>query len=647
MKRQYVYVLAVIVILGGISFFLLGEATVVSADTVVNGNYNVDKKVVMKNGASLTVNGDLSVSEKITCENGPIELIVQGDAVINGSLECSRSDDLGEGTFPSGITLVVKGALTFGPDARVISNGTVQIVREESRRIGNKEELEELFRDAGEDVGPGPRLGPFVSGGSAEAMKDVGAACSPIASSERGECRSAFRFIPVANAQEPRDDEANAVPSVVIGGKWYIGNGGALPGGVSVPKPPKKVQHILLNFDFGDNDAVELRNFYLAGPRGRDGTDDVSKGCNARGSRGEDAFRMRVRAANIVLNNFTLELGDGGKGGNAETTKDCDHGRATGGDGGEAGNFKMTALGQIQIQSFTIIPGRGGNGGNAIAYGKDGKPGCKGNNNGGDATATGGKGGANKKELAAVGAVAGAGNITVNEVVGGFGGQAESYPGKGGAGEGCGCKGGNGGKGTATGGDGGSASAKIPGVSVDAKGGSGGDVSVEGGAGGPGGSCGSDKKGGDGGKGGDAKGKEGQAGKGTTSDGEQGVIENEAGGNGGNGGDGCGPGAGGAGGAGDPQGENGKPGKNLCVDKKTRSQTAPQDERKIKAINYQGKHLPVDQLIVENEVGCGADHWHALEGVVRATDGTLVSDPGPQCGYGKVKEHPVIEVPVI
>ena len=65
----------------------------------------------------------------------------------------------------------------------------------------------------------------------------------------------------------------------------------------------------------------------------------------------------------------------------------------------------------------------------------------------------------------------------------------------------------------------------------------------------------------------------------------------------------------------------------------------------IDAIEYNGKYLPTSQLIVEDEIGCGAEHWHAAQGVVTATDGTNVSDPGPQCGYGKVKDRPVIQVP--
>lgn len=65
----------------------------------------------------------------------------------------------------------------------------------------------------------------------------------------------------------------------------------------------------------------------------------------------------------------------------------------------------------------------------------------------------------------------------------------------------------------------------------------------------------------------------------------------------------------------------------------------------IKAISYRSKFLPVDQLIIEGEPGCGADHWHAAQGIVTATDGTKVSDPGPQCGYGKVSDLPAKDVP--
>lgn len=76
----------------------------------------------------------------------------------------------------------------------------------------------------------------------------------------------------------------------------------------------------------------------------------------------------------------------------------------------------------------------------------------------------------------------------------------------------------------------------------------------------------------------------------------------------------------------------------------TGATTAPPSARpKIRIIQYAGKYLPVDQLIVESEGDCG-DHYHAASGVVTATDGAQLPDPGPPCGYGAVATTPVLEI---
>jgi hypothetical protein len=69
-----------------------------------------------------------------------------------------------------------------------------------------------------------------------------------------------------------------------------------------------------------------------------------------------------------------------------------------------------------------------------------------------------------------------------------------------------------------------------------------------------------------------------------------------------------------------------------------------QQPKPIQVVSYSGKYLPVDQLIVESEQGCdgGQAHWHAHDGVVVATDGSQVFDPGPQCGFGKVSDVPAM-----
>lgn len=64
----------------------------------------------------------------------------------------------------------------------------------------------------------------------------------------------------------------------------------------------------------------------------------------------------------------------------------------------------------------------------------------------------------------------------------------------------------------------------------------------------------------------------------------------------------------------------------------------------IQVISYGGKQLPVAQLQIENETGCGERHYHAANGSVTTTDGTKLRDPGPPCGYGKVSQRPTVSI---
>ncbi|MEK7630829.1 MAG: hypothetical protein AAB417_02285 [Patescibacteria group bacterium] len=629
----------------------------IATDTKFTGNQVIatDHKMVLQKGASVAVEGDLKIDGVLSCDDGPIMISVTGALEVNQRIECMRPDNSTDG---SGVLLVVAGPVTFSKDAEVISNGSVQIVSSVSAAKKTQGEIDALFIEAGTNTGAGTRVGPFIEG----ATQKISLNGQPIDFSSLGLIRE-------AHAQGARDKDGNLLPQVLLSGRWTVGNGGASPSGVSVPTPPKDIKKILLNFDFGDKGNVAIKDFHLLGPDGRDGDDDIGKSCSARGSKGEDAFRMRVNAANITIDNFRLELGDGGKGGDAETTADCDPGQATGGAGGAAGNFKMTAGDKIVINSFHIVPGVGGQGGFATAIGKPGTDACPGSK-GGDAIATGGDGGKNKKELAALGAVEGLASVVVEKVEGGEGGLAVAKPGKGGNGSGCKCHGGKGGSANATGGKGGDASLKVTGAAGEAVGGDGGDANARAAEGGVGGSCPLKPKGGSGGNGGNAVAKIGKAGKGTTGDGADGIVQDETGGNGGKGGDGCGPGGGGKGGLGKPNGADGKPGALKCPEDKksppppmtdprisppppagdttggTGTDIIEVQKKKIKVIQYNGKYLPVDQLKIESEVGCGADHWHALEGLVVATDGTRVQDPGPQCGYGKTSEKPTMNIEI-
>ncbi len=660
-KKQAMVVggLAFLVVIGVAIFLFRGRPqplTVVTQDTRVRGDLVVDKEVTLTRGAELTVDGDLALRGSVRCDKGPLRLHVIGDAVINGSVECTGAT----AQENDGIALVVEGTVTFTDTARIVSSGSVQIVRNTSDLAQTPEEMEALFDDTARATGDGVRVGPFVNDETVGAAADA----VPITVSPRTHASTNDGFAVVARAH------AASSPTTVVGGTWVIGQGGAAPANIFVPTPARGIQHILLNFRFGTGDTVILRNFHLQGPNGRSGESDRQIRCDAVGGRGEDAFRLRVSGGTIVAENATLVLGNGGRGGIAETKDDCAKGTALGGVGGAAGNLKMIGSLGIDVGSLTIVPGVGGQGGDAIARGRLGTAACPGND-GGNATAVGGAGGANAARLSFAGAVSGKTNVTVQQVIGGNGGLATALPGNGGAGQSCGCPGGNGGNATATGGNGGNATVALPqGVGI-AIGGNGGDSDATGGTGGAGGSCGPDAAGGAGGSGGFATGAGGGAGHGITKDGEKAQARTEVGGNGGNGGSGCGPGAGGVGGSGKPKGTDGVPGGRTCVAAQPVTTTpAPRPElvkpipipsprptppasepvtpkpeiakQRIEVVPYNGKYLPVSQLIIESEQGCdgGQPHWLAAAEGVTATDGTFVPDPGPECGYGRKDRVP-------
>ncbi len=685
MKTALIVVTVAVIAIAGFAIYqakIKVNVSVIDQDRLIQGDYVVgpQDKIVVKNGSTVTIEGKLTVSGTLTCEGGALNIVAKSGAVINGTLECNRAEDASSADGASGISIVAENGIVFGKDALIVSNSHVQVVDDAEKLATTQDGLNKIFSEAGENTGSGPRIGPLAPAeGSAPSsfipkQKPLSEqrASGFIASVATGIVTNAF----AQAAGAPCVDQAgNPVPNCVqVSGRWVMGDGEAPPVGVSVPTPPKGVHKIILNFNFGPGKEVHLVDFNLSGPDGRAGSDDSGKGCDARGTDGEDAFRLRVAASNITINNFDLWLGNGGNGGNAETTKDCDPGKATGGKGGQAGNFKMSASGSFEIEgAFSIHPGTSGDGGTATAHGKNGENGCPGKK-GGDATARSGDGGANKKDLSVAGSVAGTSSITVDEVEGGKGGIATADPGTGGSGIGCGCNGGAGGNGTAVGGKGGDASVKVLGGAGSATGGNGGDVDAHGATAGNGGSCGPEGPGGNGGKGGDAISNKGLGGSGTSAAGSDGTVIDETGGNGGNGGDGCNEGRGGKGGKGNPPGKDGSPGNNTCkkivpppatslppppptstgggASSGGGTQTEPPppstgtSAHTIQAINYGGKFLPRDQLIIEDEIGCGVDHWHAAQGVVIATDGTPVQDPGPQCGYGKVSDMPLVTVQV-
>ena len=607
-------------------YFVAGRetATVFDVDTTIEGDYVIaeDEAVRFEGGATLTVNGNLDVSG-----------VVEGDE--------------------DGIAIVVKGGVAFADSARVSSEGSIQVAESAEQLATTQEKLDELFESVVSGECEGVCVGPLLpeegdaSGNAlpARTFSDSGTEALPTA-------ESSLRTFGIPAAQASSHTIGATGDTARVSGTWDV-------------QKPKQPRRSLILFWFPNTPNLVLENLTMTVPPGDPGTDDIG-GCDAKGGAGHKAGRLLFWAQrNVRVNNVTLTLGEGGVGGSAETDVDCyPKGRAEGGPGGESGNLRILAGGSIAVEGvFRLNPGNGGAGGDATAYAGDGPgPGEP----GGDAEAVGGAGAKNVKELKAIGAVSGVGNVEIGSVIGGAGGSATALPGDGGDGVGCGSDGGRGGDGTAVGGKGGDAKVTLGGAGSTADaadvGGRGGDASAVGGEGGEGGDCDSTGPGGRGGDGGDAEATPG-AGGASDNNGEDGEILDKPGGDGGNGGDGCPEGAGGEGGSGDPDGENGERGKNLCVDVSDKpagvvdqstsstpstsvqppATTTPPATQKIRVIQYGGKYLPVSQLIVESEGDCG-DHYHAASGVVTATDGTYVPDPGPPCGYGAVASTPVIEV---
>lgn len=82
----------------------------------------------------------------------------------------------------------------------------------------------------------------------------------------------------------------------------------------------------------------------------------------------------------------------------------------------------------------------------------------------------------------------------------------------------------------------------------------------------------------------------------------------------------------------------------ICTGRPAMCLNAPQ---KIRVVAYQGTYLPADQIHQFTGPECDGDaHWHANRGSVKAVNGTVFIDQ-EDCGYGKTKDMPVIEIVIL
>lgn len=442
-------VIASVAYFGYTQFF---AKTYISQDTLIRGDYEPDqnKTLVMKNGATLTVEGNATIKNPVECENGSINMNVKGNLSVSGKLECNNTDKTStKGLEGVGIALAAGGNVEFTDTSSVSSGGHIVLVDDPDHFPKTQADLEKLFLETGMDTNDGNfRIGPF---GTDEENKHPPINIDQIIKNSTVKLpakKSGFNLINPVLAADPGD--------VILKGKWKINT------------PPRGVNRILVFLNFPGR-SLEI-NGEMTGPNGRD-ADDVKGGCYIsipaleddelnkknidKKYTDNDAFRMRARSGRLVIGNFKLTLGNGGKGGDAETDECQETAFALAGTGGQSGTMKLTAVNELIIKdSFTIIPGKGGRGGDAIARGKKGESGNPGKQ-GGSTLAIGGQGANNIRNLKALGKVLGLDKIYIGSVIGGDGGNATATPGDGGDGSVCDAKGGLPGEREAYGGAGG------------------------------------------------------------------------------------------------------------------------------------------------------------------------------------------------
>lgn len=69
------------------------------------------------------------------------------------------------------------------------------------------------------------------------------------------------------------------------------------------------------------------------------------------------------------------------------------------------------------------------------------------------------------------------------------------------------------------------------------------------------------------------------------------------------------------------------------------------DEGHVLVFDYDGKFIPVEQLHKAPPDACDSSHWHG-SGLVTTLRGENLSDPDPDCGFGKQNSMSIIEIPM-
>ena len=326
-----IILIAIVAIIGYFGYTSFFSKIYISQDTVIKGDYNPNKTVVFENNATLTVEGNATIKNPVECRNGSVNINVEGNLSVSNKIECVNKDKTTtKGIDGVGIALAAGGNVEFTDSSSFSTNGHIFLVDSSDHFPKTADDLEKLFLETGMDTNDGNfRIGPF---GTDEENKTTPPDINQIFkdSKIKPPVKQGLNLITAAYAADPGD--------VILKGKWKINI------------PPKGVKHVLFFVNFPGR-SLEI-NGEMQGPNGTD-AEDVKGGCyiNIPGLEedeiealkkgkqqekkytGNDALRMRVRSGRLVIGNFKLTLGDGGKGGDAETDECQDSAFAVAGTG--------------------------------------------------------------------------------------------------------------------------------------------------------------------------------------------------------------------------------------------------------------------------------------------------------------------------
>ncbi len=463
-----------------------------SQDTTLSGTVSVTR-FVLPAGRTVTATADLTILADSTVQidgtltGACVAISVKGKQLVTGTgtidNSCATDDDNSPG-------LLIFGAGGYSlTGADVTSSGDIMITNDTT------------LTDASF---------PDVGGIAGRARRSVAARSSAAAARSS----AAVAGLPIC---------------AIAGGSYHYKHPRARDGANGVSGGPGLDGHNATIICLGD--MVVLGGATITaqgGGNGGSGTDLPARPADAHGNYGGVGGDVRLFATGVLsLDGPVLTAGSGGTGGDAlaQGLRDAPGDQASdatahGGTGGSGGVVDLRSYVEVEFESLTQVHiGKGGNGGDATAKAADGtRKGSARWQDGGNATAVGGRGGSSRDKILRTPGVLNPGLALVLDGEAGNGGTADAFSGYGANGDPTMHDAGRGGNATATAGDGGDALLRDTQGNFIANGGSGGIAILRGGNGGNGQDGCSVvaplTAGGMGGKGGNASGSDGTGGTG-------------------------------------------------------------------------------------------------------------------------------------